>query len=249
MFLFVFVLGVCVGSFLNVLIYRLPRGLSLAGRSFCPQCRHKLAWRDNIPLLSFAFLGGRCRCCQRPISWQYPAVEFGTAVTTLLVFFHLAGAEVVASSPPRWLSLAFYLLVTYALIVIFVSDLKYQIIPDQIIYPAILLTALFLISQYPNILISYLLVGLGTAGFFLLLYLLTRGKGMGLGDVKLALLMGLLLGWPKILIALYFAFLTGAFVGVILILLGKKKFGQHIPFGPFLVGGTLISFLSNLSHL
>lgn len=229
----VFVLGLCVGSFLNCVVYRLNlssfRGLFF-GRSYCDHCRRKLAWYDLIPLLSFVVLGGKCRYCRKPISWQYPAVELATGIITIFIFF-------------QWLTLIFSLLLTYALIVIFVSDLKYQIIPDQVVYPAILLTLVYnFVSHFPSTFLGYLLAGFGAAGFFWLLYLLTSKRGMGLGDVKLAGLMGLLLGWPKIVIAFYFSFLTGACLGVILILARKRKFGQTIPFGPFLVGGTLVAW-------
>jgi prepilin signal peptidase PulO-like enzyme (type II secretory pathway) len=127
------------------------------------------------------------------------------------------------------------LLVTFSLIAIFVSDLRYYIIPDEVVYPLLVISLLF----FPK----NVLIGLAAAGLFLLLVLLTRQKGMGQGDVKLAGLMGLILGWPKIMIALYLAFLTGAFIGVILIVLGKKRFGQIIPFGPFLTGATYLTLL------
>ena len=276
-YFFLFLLGLAVGSFINCLVYRLSFHLRgekssfgwtgalaegggehlgggwslLGGRSFCDHCRRQLAWYDNIPLLSFILLGGRCRYCRLPIDWQYPLVELGTGIITIFIFFHLGGAEVVASSPPRWLTLIFLLLLTYALIVIFVSDLNYQIIPDQVVYLAILISLIYQIFLHlpgvsppaagPLHLGGVLLASVVSAVFFFLLFYLTRGRGMGLGDVKLAALMGLFLGFPKIIIAFYLAFLTGAIFGVILVLLGKKKLGETIPFGPFLVAGTFIS--------
>ena len=135
----------------------------------------------------------------------------------------------------------FFLVISALLMAIFVFDWQYQIIPDQITFSAIILTLIYFSFAYP---IPYTLyhipIALGAMGFFLFLHLITKGKGMGFGDVKFAFLMGLLLGWPGILVALYFAFLTGAGVGIILIVLKKKKFGQHIPFGPFLVAGTFV---------
>jgi prepilin signal peptidase PulO-like enzyme (type II secretory pathway) len=247
-----FVLGLCVGSFLNVVIDRLcstsqePKSLLrhlrgvLGGRSYCDHCRRQLAWYDNIPLLSFILLRGRCRWCHSPISWQYPGVELATGIITVLVFL-LSNYELRVTS--------YELIIAYCLIVVFVSDWKYQIIPDQIIYPAIIFTLLYLLGSYELRVTSYLISGGLAAAFFFFLYLVTKKRGMGLGDVKLAFLMGLILGFPKIVVALYFAFLTGAAVGVILILLGKKRFGQHIPFGPFLVGGTILSYLSHLGYL
>ncbi|MBL7158908.1 prepilin peptidase [Candidatus Microgenomates bacterium] len=270
MIFFLFNFGLCVGSFLNVLIYRLPNELSpLKGRSFCPQCKHQLAWKDNLPLLSFFWLRAKCRYCHSPISWQYPVVEMTTGILFLLIglgfFRELGRLEMLRGS---LIGLGYLLFIISSLIVIFFADLKYQIIPDKIVYPAMIIAGIFnssakggprfagqfLISnQFSRLsslgseaiggqaIFNYLLAGLGAGGFFLTLFLLTRGKGMGFGDVKLAFLMGLILGFPKIMVALYLSFLTGALVGVILILLKKKRFGQHIPFGPFLVGGTFVS--------
>lgn len=228
-----FVFGLCVGSFINCLVWRLNHNLSpIWGRSICPRCKHKLVWYDNIPLLSFVLLRGKCRWCHSPISWQYPIVELTTGLLTVLVF-QLSNYELRIMS--------YYLLITYSLIAIFVSDLLYQTIPDEIVYPAVGITIFcsLLTSHYS--LFTIFIAALGAAGFFYLLCLLTRGRGMGLGDVKLAGLMGLILGWPKIIVAFYLAFLTGAVVSVILILLRKKKFGQYIPFGPFLTTATFIA--------
>lgn len=231
-----FVLGLSVGSFLNVLIDRLPRGEQIfKGRSYCESCKKTLAWYDLIPLFSWLVLRGRCRWCHSPIGIQYPLVEFISGALFILVFFFLS---------QDLLSIIYYLLFISALIVIFVADLKYQIIPDEVIFPTIALTIIFQIINHRLELIDVInpiASGLGASLFFLALVLLTRGRGMGVGDVKLAVLMGLLLGFPGILVALYLAFLTGAILGVILVLLGKKRFGQKIPFGPFLVGGTFIS--------
>jgi len=227
---FLFTVGVCFGSFVNCVVYRLNHNLSpLRGRSICPKCKHQLAWSDNIPLLSFALLKGKCRYCHSPISWQYPIVEL-TAGTLALLIFNLQF--------PIY-KLIFNLLIMYCLLAIFVSDLRYMTIPDKVVYPAIFLSLLYSLFFIRDSV--FLISGLGTAGFFYFLVLVTKGRGMGLGDVKLAGLMGLILGWPKIAVALFLAFLTGAVVGVILILLGKKRFGEHIPFGPFLAGSTLIT--------
>lgn len=233
-----FLVGLAVGSFLNCLIYRLNKGLSpIGGRSFCPKCNHTLSWQDNIPLLSFILLSGRCRHCLSPISWQYPLVELGTGILSVV------SLQLSVFRGDSFLSTVYCLLITYALIAIFVSDLRYGTIPDKIVYPTIALAILYSLFFIQYSIFNYFLSGLGAAGFFLALVAITRGKGMGIGDVKLAALMGLVLGWPKILVALYLAFLTGAIVGVILILLGKKRFGEHIPFGPFLTMATWITLL------
>jgi len=236
--IFVFIFGTAVGSFLNCLIYRLSKNLSpIGGRSFCPKCNHTLSWQDNIPLLSFILLRGRCRYCLSPISWQYPLVELGTGILSI------ASLQLSVFRGDSFLSTAYCLLIAYALLAIFVSDLRYGTIPDKIVYPTIGLAIFYSIINHQLSIINYLFSGLGAAGLFLALVALTRGKGMGMGDVKLVALMGLVLGWPKILVALYLAFLTGAIVGVILILLGKKRFGEHIPFGPFLTTATWIGLL------
>lgn len=249
--LIIFFFGACVGSFLNVVVYRLNHNLSpLKGRSFCPKCKKKILWRDNIPLISFILLRGRCRFCHSPIGWQYPLVELGTGIFTYIVFriSYLAGGDILFTT--------YYMLITYALIALFVSDFHYQTIPDEIVYPAIGLAFLFHLggvakwswlnptSEVVNPMAhlgGVFLAGLGAAAFFWLLVFVTRGKGMGMGDVKLAGLMGLILGYPKIIVALMLAFLTGALVGAILVIARKRHFREHIPFGPFLTGTTWIS--------
>ncbi len=231
MWFFLVFLGLSIGSFINCLVYRLNHELSpLRGRSFCPKCKHQLVWQDNIPLLSFILLKGKCRYCHSPISWQYPLVELTAAILTILVYW-LSGYELQVTG--------YNLIISYALLAIFVSDLLYFTIPNEIVFFAIGIS--FLYSHFAFRISHFAISALLVAAFFYLLVLITRGKGMGLGDVKLAGLMGLILGWPKILLALYLAFLTGAVIGVILILLKKKKFGQYIPFGPFLTGATFIS--------
>lgn len=208
-------LGLAVGSFLNVLIDRLPRGKNvITGRSVCDHCGRTLRWFELVPLLSFFLQGGRCRRCHAKLSWQYPIVELATAVA-----FAMGVSPLLFSS----------------LLVIFVADLKYQIIPDSMIAVGVIGVIL---QNHP-----FWITAFGCALFFLLLHLVTRGKGMGFGDVKLGFLMGLLLGFPNVVVAGYAAFLTGAVVGVILILVGRKRLKSKIAFGPFLVVGTTIALL------
>lgn len=245
--IFLFAVGLCVGSFLNVLIYRLPHNLSIFGRSFCPHCKKKIVWHDNIPLVSFIILGGRCRKCRSPISLQYPAVELVTGVLFVLVFLFLPseGIKHQVLSIKYLVVIGYYLLIVSSLVAIFFTDLKHGIIPDKIIYPTIFITFLYIILNTKYLILPNLLSALGAFLLFFLLVLITRGKGMGMGDVKLAFLLGLFLGFPKIVIALYVAFLTGAAVSLILVLWGKKKFsGGTVPLGPFLVFGTLLAFFA-----
>ena len=240
--LIVFVFGACIGSFLNCLIYRLAlpsfskKNLGgLKSRSFCPKCLHQLAFFDLIPVLSFIFLKGKCRYCGQKISWQYPLVEIATGGLFLLIFLRFT---------IYYLPFTIYLFVVSSLlIIIFVYDLKHYIIPDKIIYPAIAVVFLYKIIfnfQTSN-LYSSILSALVVSGFFFLLWLVSHGKWMGLGDAKLAFLMGLFLGSPNILSALFLAFLIGAIIGLGLVALGKKNLKSQVPFGPFLVVGTFIA--------
>lgn len=240
---FLFIVGLAIGSFLNVVIYRLPRGLSFVwGRSFCPKCRQKISWFDNLPLFSFALLCGRCRYCRSPISWRYPLVEFLTGILFVLGATKvLGGGELgivgIIEIILNWILFS-------ALLAIFFIDFEHQIIPDDLVFPLIFLFLLFfLITDYRLLIANNLISAIGAFLFLSLIWLITKGKGMGLGDVKLAFLMGLVLGFPKILVAFYLAFLTGAIIGVILILVKRAKLGQKIAFGPFLVSATIIAVL------
>ena len=230
--LIIFFLGACVGSFLNVVVYRLNHQLSpLQGRSFCPKCKKKIFFRDNLPFFSFFLLRGRCRFCHSPISRQYPLVEIATGLLTLFIIYYSLSQEVSLITTGYWL------LITYSFITLFVSDLLYFTLPDEIIYSSMAIAFFYGFSHIPY----FLLAALGASFFFLVLILITRGKGMGWGDVKLVGLMGLILGSPGVIVALVLAFLTGALVGVILISTRKKRFGEHLPFGPFLTSATWVS--------
>jgi len=236
-YLSIFVFGLIFGSFLNCVIYRLHSGESfLKGRSFCPNCQHILSWPDLIPVFSFLILKGKCRYCHKPISLQYPLVELATGTVFLLIFWNLEFGI--------W-DLLFRLLISCFLIIIFVYDLKHYIIPDQVIYPAIVIAFLYNIYQFTidnqQLTINNFLSAFGAAAFFLTLVLISHEKWLGWGDVKLAFLMGLFLGWPKILLALFLAFFIGAIIGIELIILGKKTLKSEIPFGPFLVSGTFLA--------
>jgi len=241
-FILVFIFGLFIGSFLNVLADRLPRGETVVkGRSHCEKCKETLQWYDLIPLASFIFLKGGCRYCHTRLSFIYPIVEITTgALFVITTIFVLNNFKFSISNFQFLISLIYYLFIVSSLIVIFFADLKYEIIPDKIILPAIVVSALYLMSNTQYAILPYLLSALGASLFFLLLFLITKGKGMGLGDVKFAFLMGLILGFPNIVISLYVAFLTGAIIGVALILWKRRKMsGATIPFGPFLVLGTL----------
>jgi len=253
LYLIVFIFGLVVGSFLNCIIYRLalpnfskknlgglkgrPRRKAsfLRGRSFCPHCKHTLNWQDLIPLLSFLILKRKCRYCRQKISFQYPLVELATGFLFVLNVHYLEGL----------LFTVYCLLLSCFLIIIFVYDLKHFIIPDKVIYPAIIIALIFnfqfLIFNEFSIFNCSILSAVGAAAFFLAIIIISKGKWMGFGDVKLAFFMGLLLGFPNILVALFFAFLIGAIIGIGLILAKRKTLKSEVPFGPFLVAGTFIA--------
>lgn len=234
--LLVTLFGLCVGSFLNVLIDRIVRSESvIKGRSYCESCKKDLQFLDLIPVISFVLLKGKCRYCKTQLSLYYPLVEITTGILFALVVLYFG----ISSIP----LILYYLFLVFSLIAIFFTDLKYGIIPDKVLFPAILVSFVYLLlnTQY---LILNTISGVGSFLFFLLLFLITKGRGMGLGDVKYAFFMGLFLGFPKIISGLYVAFLTGALVSLILIIGGKKKFrGSTVPFGPFLVIGTLVGYI------
>lgn len=232
------VLGFFIGSFLNVLIYRLPKNESfLKSRSYCDNCKKTLPWYDLIPLLSFVFLKGGCRFCKKNINYQIPLVEAVTGV--LFAALYLKFSDIY--DPIFY----FNLLVLSGLIVIFFTDLNNEIIPDKILFPLFVLTLFFSLDQN---LLNHIFGGLLSFLFFLVIYLLSKGKAMGFGDVKFASLLGLLFGLPLSILSFYVAFLTGGITSLILILWGKKSLRKDtIPFGPFLsLGGVISIFLGDL---
>lgn len=242
----VFLFGLCVGSFLNVLIYRIPRNLGFVkGRSFCPKCKKKISWYDNIPLLSFILLRGKCRLCHSPISWRYPLVELLTA--NLFVLGSVPYLSDLSSlSYLRVFDWGLTLVLFSSLLVIFFIDLEHQIIPDKILLPvsALFIFRFVFFCLFTNYcLLTTIYAAFGASLFLFLIYLATKGRGMGFGDVKFAFLMGLALGFPKIIVAFYIAFLTGAISGIILIISKKAKFGQKIAFGPYLALSTFVTLL------
>lgn len=238
-YLLLFILGLMVGSFLNVVIFRLPEAESIwRKRSHCRKCKKELPWYDLIPFLSFIVLSGKCRFCQEKISWQYPLVELLTA----LLF--VASYQLAFAAGQSWWFTFFYLLFICFFIPIAFIDLRTYFIPDILVYSVIAWAVVFagtLIFLKEMTLISALLGLLIGAGFLGSLVLIGRGKWMGAGDVKLGAASGLLLGWPQILVGLFFAFLSGSIISLILIAKKKKTIKDLIPFGPFLVLGTIIA--------
>jgi leader peptidase (prepilin peptidase) / N-methyltransferase len=237
--LFLFILGTAIGSFLNVVIDRLPREESLNGRSHCDYCKHTLSPLDLFPLFSYLFLGGRCRYCKRSLSVQYPLIEALTGilfVTVYLVKYRYIGVELLA-----------YLGIVAVLIAIFITDLKEQVIPDEL-QIAFIVTALSLkILQGASVLnvAGSVFSGAVVMVPILLLYYFTKGRGMGFGDVKLAFAIGFFTGWLQGLLVLYIGFVLGAVSGIIMIALHWKKMKSKIAFGPYLIMGVAIMMFAS----
>jgi leader peptidase (prepilin peptidase) / N-methyltransferase len=234
-YLFAFILGAVVGSFLNVCIYRLPKNVSIVfPPSRCPGCGKHIRWFDNIPIISYILLAGRCRSCKTRISIRYPLVELLNALLTLFLFMRFGP------------TLAFLVLFLFcsAMVVITFIDLDHQIIPDIISLPGIVAGFIFsfFIPQlgWLNSLIGIVLGGgslwLVAAGY----ELLTKKEGMGGGDIKLLAMMGAFFGWKAIPFIIFVSSLTGSVIGVTVMLIGKKDSKLAIPFGPFLASGAVL---------
>jgi len=254
--LLLFVAGAAIGSFLNVVIYRSlddeptkKKESWVQGRSRCDHCGGLIFWYDNIPLLSYVLLRGRCRHCDEKISLAHPVMEL---MGGLLFVWWYWGATVffqLTQSPLQVLQPLFWLAVGLVLLAIFVADILYYSIPDTMV---IILTVLTVI--YRIVLVAYgemrvqdlwwaIIATSAVVIFFGSLWYFTKGKGMGLGDAKLIIPLGLLMGWPGIVVAVFLAFVLGALVGVGLILVKKRTFGQVIPFGPFLISGCFFALI------
>lgn len=249
-FVIVFIVGLSFGSFLNVLIDRLPNGEDVVhGRSHCDHCKRVLRWFELIPVLSFIVQGGKSRCCNKTLSLQYPFVELTIGIGFAYLYFLFFGSTVGFSLP-----FLGALLLYYASVGIVLVDIKTECIPMTFIYLGCIAALLFQSSAVglcvrgstetcSMLFYTYLIPAVFGAGFFFFLWFFSKGRAMGDGDIFLAGIIGLALGYPKFIIAYYVAFLTGAIVGVILILVRKKRMNSHIPFGPFLVLGLGVAYL------
>ncbi|MDO8498058.1 MAG: prepilin peptidase [bacterium] len=250
--IFLFILGLVIGSFLNVLIDRLPNEESINGRSHCDYCKKTLSAGDLIPVVSYVWLKGKCRYCKKKLSIQYPLIEIFTGIVFILIW-HFVGSSVILGNvvTPEsrlWTSQSDILKICYlgiisTLIVIFFADVKYHIIPDSMQIAFFVFSLLFIfvgngLKPFPT-LTDHLISGLITLAPILFIFLITRGRGMGFGDVKLAFIIGFFLGlWPG-LMALYIAFILGAVWGVAMILFKRRGLKSKIAFGPFLVLGIV----------
>lgn len=232
----VFLLGICVGSFLNVIIDRVPKNLSIVvSRSNCDYCHKNLSPLDLIPIVSFVVLRGKCRYCHKKLSFYYPLVEITTGIIFLINFLVFT----------NYYQMMFAQVVSASLIAIFFTDLKYGLIPDKITYTTVLFILLYSpLIRTQKLFLEDIIVASFIAIFFLFTVIFTKGKGMGGGDVKYAFLIGIILGWQRAILSIFLSFVLGGVAGIILIVFGKKRFGQTIPFGPFLSLATYISLIS-----
>jgi len=233
--LFVVGLGLAVGSFLNVCIYRLPRGESVVSPpSRCPGCGTGLRWFDNVPVLGWVWLRGRCRSCQAPISAVYPLVEAGTALVFALQYWQLGWQPL----------LAVRLLFAAAMIVLFVIDLQHRILPNVITLPGVVVglgVSLFLEPGWRSAAIGAA-VGAGVLWLVGEAYFRLRGEeGMGMGDVKMLAMIGAFLGWQLMLVTLLLASFAGSLVGGAMMLFDRGTLKYALPLGTFLAAGALVA--------
>jgi len=229
----VFAFGLCIGSFLNVVIFRLHAKKTFGGRSQCQECGHQLAWFDLVPVVSFLILGGQCRYCHKHISIQYPLVELSTGLAFTFIYYNTDSLR----------SMIFFWYIACTFIVIFTYDIHHFLIPDIILFPAIIITALYHVTIHYTQFISYGIAAGGACGFFLLLYMLSQGRWIGFGDVKLVILLGLLLGWPVIIVGLFIGFWIGAVWGTTMMIVAKKNLKSQLPFAPSLICGTCVALV------
>jgi len=262
----VFLFGLAIGSFLNVCIYRLPRRQSLAlPRSFCPRCRTPIAWYDNIPVLSYLILRGRCRHCGGKISIRYPLVELVTGFIFVAVHLRVLNMrQCLFRDHAIYLSLVvipFLWYFTASLIALSLIDWEHKILPDPITYPLLAVGLLFAIIsprhfclfQWRNIAapgylsgLKYSVLGLAIGGGSLWLIgaagkAVFKKEAMGFGDVKLMAAVGAWQGWPMTLLAVFLGSILASLVGVFLLVSKQARWGTKIPFGPYLVLGSLLT--------
>jgi leader peptidase (prepilin peptidase)/N-methyltransferase len=227
--------GLVIGSFLNVCIFRLPMELSVVTpASRCLRCGHVLGWIENIPVLSYAVLGGRCRQCRAPISIVYPLIELVTAAIFVGAAYQFGLSWLLVSR----------LLLACGLIVLFVIDLQHRILPNVITLPGIVIGVLFSLVTEPGIVSS--LIGAAAGGGVLLAiaetyYRVRHEQGLGMGDVKMLAMIGAFLGWKLMLLTLVLSSFLGSLVGVAMLMSSRKNLKYALPFGTFLAAATMVS--------
>lgn len=236
------IFGTLFGSFLNVVVYRVPAGVSLMGRSYCPKCDHAIRGYDNIPVFGWFLLRGKCRDCKESIAWRYPAVEAFTAVTFGLIAFWQGEVSLIL------LLLLIYAFLSIALTLIDIDTMR---LPDAILLPGtITLTVGIAIISAVNAdyssLVRAVLAGLIMTVIYGAVWFFSGGRGLGFGDVKMAFMLGIMTGffsWEAAIIGFLAAWMTGGFYAIFAVITGKAKKGTHIPFGPFLLLGSWIGII------
>ncbi len=250
-YFFAVVLGLAIGSFLNVCIYRIPRDGSVVypKRSYCPHCEHTLSALDNVPVFSYIFLRGKCRYCKERISPRYMIVELLTAG----LFVLMVHRSLILYNGILSIALAVAASCIFAAMMVAISfiDLEFTIIPNRIVYPGLIVGLLFaigmaIVQKDMGLLLSRLLgFAIGGVGILFIVIVgsaILRKQAMGMGDVKLMAMIGIFLGpWPHLAITLMAASVAGTIVGVVLMIARRKKMDSAIPFGPFLAMGALLS--------
>jgi prepilin signal peptidase PulO-like enzyme (type II secretory pathway) len=260
-----FLFGLIIGSFINALQYRIQEDKTMRGRSFCPDCKHQLRWYDLFPLFSWFFLSGKCRYCKKPISFQYPLIELTTGIlfsgvgiisglspkiNEYLFSFTDVGATEITITAVRLVLLLFIVLCS---VLVALHDAKTFYVLSRYVYIAIIASIVFNIFSYNgvwspdsfgNYFLPFFTSALIAAMFFFSLYFFSKGTWMGAGDAEIALLIGIFLGWPKTLIAFYFAFISGSIWGITKVYgFRNAKMKSEMPFGPFLLAGMFFSYI------
>lgn len=246
---FLFLLGLIFGSFLNATAYRLNKRQSLtAGRSRCESCGHLLNALDLFPVVSWVGLRGKCRYCGKPISWQHPVVELATGLAFAASYIWWPAS---LNLPGQHLLFAGWLICLIGLLALAIYDLRFMILPSKIVYPTFLVAAIFRLNHIlaydfdkKHAFINWLAAVAIASGFFWLLFNISRGRWIGYGDVRLGLITGTWLADPALaLLMIFIASLLGSIVSIGLIIGGRKRLNSKIPFGPYLIAGTFITLL------
>ncbi len=257
------VLGLCFGSFVNALVWRIHKQAQnkksqqdkysvLTGRSMCTDCGHMLAWYDLIPVFSWLGLGGKCRYCHRHISWQYPLVELITAGLFILSYLYwpLGFTGLYIAMFIMWL------VFVVGFMALAVYDLRWMLLPDRIVYPLQGFAVIYVLTKFVasggdlDVLLGAVMGVVFSSGIFYILYQVSQGKWIGGGDVKLGVVLGLVLGGAfEAILMLFIASMLGSLIGIPLLLAKKTKLQSKLPFGPLLLIATFVVFLFGASMI
>lgn len=248
-YLLLFVFGTCFGSFVSVLASRLPKNEDFVFKSsYCPKCKQKLLWYQNIPLIGFILLRGRCAHCNKKISYRYPLLEIVSGLQFAFAGWYLSfctDTSLLCNTfgINYWISLILLCFISVVMLLVFVIDYDYMVIPDQFVYVLIFISTLLLGIFHHGSLYYYLLAGLIASNFLLFLHIITNGRGMGLGDVKFALPVGMVLGLTGTIYWVMISFIVGGVVALLLMFTKNTTLKSKIAFGPFLVIGFFVTLL------